>query len=88
MSAIPGRDELRERVRRVLAEHLSIREVDDETRLLADLALDSIQQLTLVVELENEFRVRFHEEDEQGIETVGGVVDAVARALARERRSA
>jgi acyl carrier protein len=69
----------------VLREHLSIHEVDDQTHLFSDLALDSIQQLTFVVELENEFRVRFRDEDEREIATVHDVIEAVGRALARER---
>jgi acyl carrier protein len=70
-----------EGVRRVLSEHLGIRDVTEATHILSDLKLDSIQQLTFVVELENHFRVRFDEGDETGINTIGDVVEAVARRL-------
>jgi acyl carrier protein len=68
-------------VSRVFAEHLQIPDVSETTHLFRDLKLDSLQQLTLVVELENRFRLRFESSDEEGIETVGDVVDAVARRL-------
>lgn len=68
-------------VSRVFAEHLQIRDVSEATHLFRDLKLDSIQQLTLVVELENRFRLRFESSDEEDIETVGDVVDVVARRL-------
>jgi acyl carrier protein len=68
-------------VSRVFAEHLRIEGVSEATHLFRDLKLDSIQQLTLVVELENRFRLRFETSDEEGIETVGDVVDVVARRL-------
>lgn len=70
-------------VSRVFAEHLSIRDVSEDTHLFRDLELDSIQQLTLVVELENCFRIRFEEDDERGVTTVREVVDAVQRRLAK-----
>jgi acyl carrier protein len=66
-------------VRRVLEEHLKIGDVDEATHLFRDLELDSIQQLTFVVELENHFKICFDEGDESGIQTIGDVVDAVAK---------
>jgi acyl carrier protein len=70
-----------EGVSRVFDEHLSIREVSESTHLFRDLELDSLQQLTLVVEIENRFRIRFDEGDESGIETVADLVDLVASRL-------
>lgn len=68
-------------VKGVLKEHLRIEDVDESTHLFRDLELDSIQQLTLVVELENHFKICFDEGDESGIQTIGDVVDAVAKRL-------
>ena len=68
-------------VRKVCKEHLSIADVDEATHLFRDLELDSIQQLTLVVEIENHFKICFDEGDEAGIETIGDVVDAVSNRL-------
>lgn len=42
-----------------------------DQRLVEDLRLDSVRALTLVVELENRFRVCLEPEDEAGIATVG-----------------
>ncbi len=68
-------------VRQVLEEHLTIVDVDEATHLFRDLELDSIQQLTFVVEIENHFKICFDEGDEAGIETIGDVVDAVSNRL-------
>lgn len=70
-----------EGVRQVFAQHLSIHDLSEETHLLQDLKLDSLQQLTLVVELENRFCVAFGDGDEAGIERVGDVVSLLARRL-------
>ena len=72
-----------EDVRQVLEEHLRIADVQEETDLFRDLKLDSVQQLTFIVELENAFEICFDEGDEAGIRTIGDVVDIVSR-----RRSA
>ncbi len=68
-------------VRQVLEEHLTIVDVGEATHLFRDLELDSIQQLTFVVEIENHFKICFDEGDEAGIETIGDVVDAVSNRL-------
>ncbi len=68
-------------VRQVLEEHLTIADVDEATHLFRDLELDSIQQLTFVVEIENHFKICFDEGDEAGIETIGDVVDTVSKRL-------
>jgi acyl carrier protein len=68
-------------VRKVFADELKIAALTEETHLVRDLKLDSIQQLTLVVELENRFRVAFGQGDETGIERVGDVVDLLERRL-------
>ena len=68
-------------VREVFAEQLKIHELTEETQLIRDLKLDSLQQLTLVVELENRFRVAFGDGDEPGIERVRDVVDLLERRL-------
>ena len=54
---------------------------DLQTNLLRDLQLDSLKQLSLVVELENEFEICFDPEEEEALETVGHVVDLVQRLL-------
>jgi acyl carrier protein len=76
------REAILSEVKRVFVDHLSIPDVSESTHLFQDLKLDSIQQLTLVVELENRFRLRFEESDEKDIATVRDVVDVLSRRLA------
>ena len=52
-----------------------------ELRLVEDLALDSLKQLTLAVEAENRFRVRLDLDEEASIETVGDLVRAIETGL-------
>jgi acyl carrier protein len=70
-----------EEVRRVLEEHLLIADVQEETDLFRDLELDSVQQLTFIVELENAFEICFDEGDEARIRTIGDVVEIVSHRL-------
>ncbi|MFW5739522.1 MAG: acyl carrier protein [Myxococcota bacterium] len=59
-------------------------EILPSTDLLADLELDSLQQLTLIVELENHFRICFEPEDEEGVATVQDLMNVIdARRKAR-----
>ncbi|MFQ5789853.1 MAG: acyl carrier protein [Acidobacteriota bacterium] len=68
-----------EGVREVMRQHLQITvELKPETHLLRDLQLDSLKQLTLVVELENHFRICFEDGDEGRLETIGDLVSLIA----------
>lgn len=72
-------------VRGVLRTHLAVADrVDPGTDLTEELQLDSIARLTLIVEIENHFRICFEPDDEQGIQTVGDLVEAIARRLGEE----
>jgi len=55
-------------------------DVAPETDLVGELALDSIQQLELVVELENHFEVALEPEGDETIRTAGDLVEWVDRA--------
>ncbi len=73
-------------INQVLREHLGLRQdVGPEARLRADVATDSLALLTLVVELESHFRIRFDDSDERGIDCVGDLVKVVSRRLAEQR---
>jgi acyl carrier protein len=50
--------------------------------LVEALALDSLRTLTLVVEIENRFRICFDEADEASVKTVGDLVAAIRRKRA------
>ena len=74
-------------IARVVRDDLGvIRPVDAEVDLLRDLALDSLAVLTLVVALEDRFRVALKEEDAGEIRTAGELAQLVARR-AREQRT-
>ncbi len=76
-----------EGVRDVIRDHLQMQSpVGNETHLFRDLELDSLKQLTLVVELENHFRVRLDAGDEEGLETIGDVVRVIDRRLSESHQ--
>jgi acyl carrier protein len=56
--------------------------LDESSRLVEDLGLDSIRLLVLAAEVENRFRVALDPEDDAAVRTVGDLVDVVARKLA------
>jgi len=54
-----------------------------ETNLVADLGLDSIGQLDLVVELENRFAIALELEEDQEVITIANLVAWIDRARSR-----
>ena len=83
------RDEIALRLRAIVRERLA-REAPEspDADLLADLELDSVRQLELVVAIENEFQICLTPEDEQGIATLAELAVLVERRLAEERAEA
>jgi acyl carrier protein len=76
-------NDILEEVARVLREELAMtRAVRPEDELVRDLQLDSVGVLTLVVGLENRFRIALAEEDAAGVRTVADLV-----ALVQQRRA-
>ncbi len=77
------RQELEERVRKVLAEQLA-RDVDEvtmEARFEEDLDADSLDLVEAVLALEEELSVDIPEDEMQGVKTVGEAVDLVSSKL-------
>ncbi len=73
-------DEVLGEIGRVLREELGMqREVRPGDELLRDLQLDSVGLLTLVVDLEDHFRVALKEEDAAVIRTVAELAALVLR---------
>lgn len=71
-----------EGVREVARVHLGHTDpIELDTVLVEALQLDSVRLLTLVVEIENQFRVCLEEGDEAGLETVGDLVSVIGRRL-------
>ncbi len=77
------RQELEERVRKVLAEQLA-RDVDEvtmEARFEEDLDADSLDLVEAVLALEEELSVDIPEEEMESVKTVGQAVDLVSSKL-------
>lgn len=69
-------------------EHLDIpRGLRPEMNLREGLELDSLQWVTLAIEVENRFRIYLEEEDEAAIQTVGDFVETIHRKLQEEESS-
>ena len=49
--------------------------------------LDSMQRLSLVVAIEDHFKICFEPEDEEEIETIGQVVELIHRKLAESEQT-
>ncbi len=84
MSSIaPDDGDLLTAIAEVARKHLEWKgEVSRDMPLLETFDLDSLRQLTLVVELEDRFRIRLDERDEESISTVGDLADVIRRKLA------
>jgi acyl carrier protein len=70
-------DGIRQAVRELEVPYL----VELDTHVLNDLELDSLQLITLVLEVENRFRVCLEPEDEARIATIGDLVEVIRRRL-------
>ena len=76
-----------EEIRRIAARELEVpRPIAPESRLLEDLALDSVGLTVVAVGLEDRFRVKLSEEDADGIHTVADLARLVSRRVAEVRR--
>jgi acyl carrier protein len=77
------RQEIEERVRKVLSEQLARDESDVtmEARFEEDLDADSLDLVEVVLALEEELGVNIPEEEMEGVKTVGQAVDLVATKL-------
>ena len=66
----------------VAREHLDFDgELHRDVQIVDALRLDSLRLLTLVVEIENHFRITLEEGTEKGIHTVGDLVDTIRSQL-------
>ena len=80
MSGAPTSAEVLADVERVAREKLGWKgRLEPEMRLVEDLELDSLANLTLAIEIENHFRIHLDEEDEEAIETVADLVRIIER---------
>jgi acyl carrier protein len=77
------RQEIEDRVRKVLAEQLAVDEsqVTPQARFAEDLNADSLDLTEAVLALEDEMGIEIPEEEMEGVKTVGQAVDLVASKL-------
>ena len=77
------RAELEGKVRKILADNLSVPEdqITMESRFQEDLDADSLDLVEAVLGLEEEFGVSIPEEEMEGVKTVGQAVNVVAQKL-------
>lgn len=64
---------------RVFEDEVDATAIRPESKLIDDLGLNSIGMLYMAMELENEFGIKFSNEDFAGLATVGDVVARVER---------
>lgn len=62
--------------------------ISPDVPLVEALALDSLRQLTLIVEIENRFRIRFDQEDESSVKTFSDLTTLIGRKLAQRTSDA
>lgn len=80
MLAMPTGDEVLAEIARVVRSDLGLEAaVASGTDLVGDLQLDSVGLLTLVVALEDRYRVALAEEDAAGVRTAGELAALVVR---------
>lgn len=82
----------RTEIRNVLAEAFEVakeEEIDpatirDEAHFRDDLGIDSLDVMEVIFEVEDRLKISIEEEDMQGIETVGQVIEVCERKLAEK----
>jgi acyl carrier protein len=62
--------------------------ISPDLPLVEALALDSLRQLTLIVEIENRFRIRFDQEDDSSVKTFRDLTALIGRKLAQRTSDA
>ena len=77
---------LEEKISEILFELSGIETTDNETSLQADLALDSLAMVMLLIEIEEEFGIELDESDMNPFElnTVQDIIDLVSKYLGDE----
>lgn len=76
---MPEQQDLMERVTKVIVETLKVdrERVTPSSRLVEDLNADSLDRLTLLMQLEEEFERKIPDEDAQGLTSVQAVLDYI-----------
>ncbi|MCL6588571.1 MAG: acyl carrier protein [Firmicutes bacterium] len=83
----PRVEEVYSRVKKVISEVLKIAEskISPESNYLTDFGADSLDRVTLVMELEDEFDQDIPDGDAQGLTTVGATVEYILSHIPAEQ---
>jgi len=81
-----NRSEIFEGIQHVFKEFLGISAITPETDIIEDLQLDSVNLLTLIVELENYFHVLFEDGEEENIRTINELILLIERSIKEQNR--
>jgi len=75
--------EIREKVKKVVAEKLAVSEdkITDEARYVEDLGADSLALVDIAMALEDEFGMKIPDEDIEKITTVGNTIEYIKEHL-------
>lgn len=70
-----------DKIRKIICEFIDIapEEINENTDIRADLALNSLELVNLAVEVEEEFDVTIPDKEAMGIHTVGDIMDIVKK---------
>ena len=74
---------IEERVKKIVAEQLGVKEEDvkNEASFVEDLGADSLDSVTLVMALEDEFGGSINDNDAKSLATVGDVISYISRRV-------
>ena len=72
-------NDIEQRVKKVVAEHLSINEADikNESAFIEDLGADSLDTVELVMALEDAFKVEIPDDQQEKLRTVQDAIDFI-----------
>lgn len=76
-------DEIEEKVIGIVSEQMGVdkNEIKRETSFVNDLNADSLDQVELVMEFEDEFEMSIPDDQAEKIQTVGNAIDYIAQHL-------
>lgn len=81
-----NRDIFLEKVKNIVSQQLkiNIEDIGEDTEFVADLKIDSLNLVELIMVIEESFNVKFPEDETLEIKTVRQAVDQIEKALANQ----
>ena len=72
---------MKDRINKIIMDHLRLTETPlDSSRLDSDFDTDSLDEIEIIMEIEEEFNIEIGDADAEGFVTVGDIHDYVARS--------